>query len=697
MRTSIPVNNFISGQIDRDLKGRFDLPLQQNGLELMKNFYSTLKGTVKYRTGFRFVDEIGYAAMYEFKFNEAQCYLLIMNITHIEFWSYLEDGTFVQVLDGSNNPLKVTHPWGTEIFNLDYAQNGDVMYFTHNKGSYPEHKLTRTAANAFNLAAATYTGGNLGNPATSGKHGYPRTIKFYESRLQRGGATNKPTFLYGSKGGSSYDDITIGTGTNDGYQFDLAEAISPILWLESGQNSLLAGTQEGVLTINGGNVDTAITPTNITAKLPCRDGVSAVRPISKDEFVLYVSQNQRAIYAFQYDVLYELFKAANLTKASRDLTKGKITKLAYRDGDTDNYVYAKCGQNLLGILFSNDENANAWGLIDTKGEFVDICSVTRPDGNKDFFANIKRSVNGVDRYYLEKLTDYADFSRFEDFITDVDIEDTDLNKLTQKQEDIYAYYRKIADELRNCCHLDSSIVYDGLETTTLTFDDSAETLTSSAAIFQSGDVGRRIQFRSITGREYGLFEILEVTSSTVVKVEVIESPSITTCSQWYLSATEFEGLDHLEGETVSVVGNGGYIGDFVVSGGKINISTANVNKVGTAIIGLKYKGFLKSCNLGLMLQGSQTLTTPKNLYKMVLRLIFSAGGKFGDDMYDLQEIQKFNPDGLYNIPPLPMDKDVEISYSGSYDNEKHYYIVQDSPLPFAVAMAIPYYNQITNT
>ena len=695
MRTSIPVNNFVAGQIDRDLKGRFDLPLQQNGLEIMKNFYPTIKGNVNYRTGFRWLSEIGYSALYEFKFNEEQSYLLVLKITHIEFWSYLDDGTLVQVLDSSNNPLKVNHPWGTEVFNLDYDQNGDVMYFTHKKGGYTEYKLIRTASNAFNLAATTYTGGNLGD--TNGeKHGYPRTIKFYEARLQRGGSATKPTFLYGSKGGASYENLTIGTNTNDAYQFDLAEAISPIQWLMTGQNSLLAGTQEGIMTINGGNVNTAITPTNVSAKLSCRDGVSSVRPVSKDEFILCVSQNQRAIYAFSYDILYEMFKAVDLSKANYEITKGKITKLAYKF-DKNKFCYAICGKNLLSITFSNDENANGWAVHETKGTFIDTCTVTRPDGDCDLFANIKRTVNGVDRYYLEKLTDDVEFSRYEDFVTPVDSSDTEISKREQKQQDLYAYYRKIADELRSCIYLDSSIVYDGSKASTITFDEVAETITSSAADFKATDVGRRITYRTITGREYGIFDIVEYISATQVKVDVAESPSSDSSSEWFLSATIFTGLNHLEGETVGVVGNGGYIGDFVVSNGSVDISTANVNKVGSAVIGLKYTGMLKSCNLGMAVQGTQTLTTPKNIYKMVLRLSFSAGGKFGDDLYDLTDIQDFNPDGLYNIPPLPMDGDKEIAYSGDYDGEKHYFIVQDMPLPFKLAMAIPYYKQVSNT
>ena len=165
--------------------------------------------------------------------------------------------------------------------------------------------------------------------------------------------------------------------------------------------------------------------------------------------------------------------------------------------------------------------------------------------------------------------------------------------------------------------------YSGLHTNRITLH--GDTLTCDDSIFSSGDVGRRIWYKTITGREYGIMDIVEFIDANNVRVNVNLAPTENTTNQWYLSATVFSGLEHLEGETVAVVGNGGYIGDFVVHNGQVDISEANTNKVGTAIIGLKYKGVLKSTNLGLMLQGTQTFTNPKNIYKVELNLSFGRG------------------------------------------------------------------------
>ena len=114
MKTSFPINIFSSGQVDRELKGRFDLPIYQQGFELSRNFCHTIKGTTFFRPGTQFIDEIGLASLYEFKFNQEQSYLLVFRIEYIEFFSYSADGEFVRVLDDEGKELTLIHPWGTE-------------------------------------------------------------------------------------------------------------------------------------------------------------------------------------------------------------------------------------------------------------------------------------------------------------------------------------------------------------------------------------------------------------------------------------------------------------------------------------------------------------------------------------------------------------------------------------------------------
>ena len=695
MNTLLARNNFSAGQIDKDVKGRVDLPISQNGFEISKNFCHTIKGDVFFRTGTWFLNEIGYAAFHEFKFSQSQSYLLVFRIEYVEFYSYNSDGELVQVLNDSGEPLHVIHPYGTEVFNLRTTQNADVMYIFHCNTEFPEYKLKRTAANAFTLEKTTYTNStkSLSNESATDGHGYPAVGAFYENRLDRMSSSQYPTYLYVSKG-ADYDNITVGTNTNDGCQYDLSEAMSRASWILSGANSLLVGTQEGIITVNGGAVGAAITPSNISAKLSCKDGSAVVPALRRDNFVFYVSSNGRKLLMFEYDTLMEDFKTTNLSKANYSITKGGMKKIIYKN-DRHDFMYILCNGKLLCVCFSVDENVNAWSELITDGEIIDVCTVTRPNGVADLFLNVKRKIDGKDVYYLEQLADEVEFSRYEDFISDVDEELTQADKFELEKQDRYNFYRIIAEELRQCCYVDSAVEYSGLHKDKIVLDTENKTITSENEIFSADDVNKRIWIKTQNGNEYGIFDIVEYVSEKSVKVNIVLPPTITTIKEWYLSATVFSGLDHLEGKTVAVVGNGGYIGDFVVSDGKIDISSANVNKVGNAIIGLKYKGILKSPNLGLQYQDGQTFTSMKNITKVILQLSFSAGGEVGSSLYKLEKIQKFNPEGLLDVPPLPMDNGFqEILLSGTYEKDKHYYIVQKEPLPFNVNSIIPECNQV---
>lgn len=693
MKTSFPINIFSAGQIDRELKSRYDLPIYQNGFELSKNFCHTIKGTTFFRTGTEFIGEIGKSALYEFKFNQEQSYLLVFRIEYIEFFSYNAQGELVQVLDDEGNELTLIHPWGTEVFNLNISQNCDVMYIQHLFGKYPEYQLKRTAANKFELVQTKFTNSgsaSLSSNSETENHGFPISGCFYENRFCRCSSSKYYTYLYGSKGGS-YDDITIGTKTNDGYQFDLAEAQSKALWIIGGSNSLLIGTAEGILTVNGGSVGDAITPETVTAKMSCRDGCAPVMPVRKDNAVFFVSANKRKLFMFNYDVLLEQFKAVDLSKANYEITKNGINKIVYKD-DCFGFMYAICGKDLLCISFSEDEQSNGWSKIETKGDVIDICAVTKPNGEKDLFLNIKRVVDNIARYYLERLSDWVEYPRREDYLSIIDNNFDSTKSLELKQNDTYAFQRAIAESMRKCVYLDCSVKYNGLQNNKIQIVDNI--LNAEKDIFSSEDIDRRIWIKSNTGYDYGIFDIKEFINPKEVKVEVLQKSNINEFTEWYFSKTVFSGLEYLENEIVSVVGNGGYIGDFLVQNGKIDISSANTNKLGSAVIGIKYSGILKSNNLGMQFQGGQSITKNKNIVSVEFAFSFSAGGKVGADLYKLEDIQFFNSSGLYDLPALPMNGFHKIYIADTYDEEKHYYVVQDKPLPLYITMITPEYKHV---
>lgn len=691
MRTSIPFNNFVYGQIDRDTKARFDLPLYENGFEIVKNFFHTIKGSAIYRSGFKFIDEISKSAFYKFEFNAEQSYILVFDEKNITFYSYNDNKEFVKVLDNKGEVLTVAHPYGDERFNLHTAQNCDVLYITHTGMKFPEYKLTRKASNKFELTKTAYTNSGTATLSPTDANGYPAVSVFYESRMQRISYKKKPTHIIGSKGGD-YDNITTGTESADGYNFDLSESNSQALWAIGAVNSLVIGTNNGIMTVNGGSTTSAITPTNITAKLSCSDKAGKPRPIRKENYIFFISANNRKLFMFEYDIMSEQFKATCINKANYDITNGGMKKII-KKSDRWELIYILCDGKLLAVCFDGAEQVNSWSEIETNGTIIDGEVVTRPDGDEDLCLCIERTINKEKKYYFEMLSDIVEFPKYDDFVN----YDSIKNKTVQ--DDKYAYYRTVAETMKKCNYLDCSIEYSGLQNNHLSFDKDTNTITVENDIFMDSDLNRRIWIKTKTGHEYGIFDIKSIVDSKTVKV-IPYKFSVVEADEWYLSATVFKGLEHLENETVSVVGDGGYIGDFVVKNGQVDISSANTNKVSFAIIGLKYIGLLKSCNLGLNLtqQGTQTFTNNKIIYKFEFIFNFSSGGKVGDSLDSLEEIQTFNPTGLYDTPAIPMNEGMEeVMCKGSANKDKHYFIVQDKPLPFHLLAVIPHCRHVPNT
>jgi len=144
------------------------------------------------------------------------------------------------------------------------------------------------------------------------------------------------------------------------------------------------------------------------------------------------------------------------------------------------------------------------------------------------------------------------------------------------------------------------------------------------------------------------------------------------------ASTAVSGLDHLEGETVAILGDGVQQASKVVSGGAITLDTA-ASKVH---VGLAYESSI----ITLPIEGGNPLGTSQGIMKRIrrvsLRLDRSLGFKLGDTN-DLLDEYTFSSSDLFTGDTDPMP------FSGSFDRQSKMQIVHDTPLPFNI-LAIMY-------
>lgn len=661
-----PFNNFARGKVDHDMSGRFDLPTYQSGCDLVQNFITNFKGNAIYRGGFESIYAYDDCAFIEFKFNNAQNYILVLTNTLMQFLSYDNNGNFGWVLNGGGTTLQVTTPWTlAQSKQVSFTQNADVMIMCHNQVA--PYKLTRVSANSFTLATYTRT-----NDPFTGAGLYPACCLFYKGRLYYAAPTSKVTTVYASVAGDYFNHTASPVTATSALTFSIADITQPIEWLFPGDLSLFAGASDGIVAINGGGIGIAIEAATIDATLTSALPCNGAYPFKKETLMFYSGIDGRNIYYMVYDIFTSQFKATDANFISYDITKGGIQKIRYKKDRNDLFFCTTNSdtKSLLSCNFNQAENIIGWHEHTTQGEFHDIAVITDNNGIPQLFALVLR--NGT--FYIEHQTPFVEFKQRVKFFTgSTDQGGSDA----QKAADDVAYNRFVAEQLKSCNYLDNSLTYSGLQNNVITYDPGAGTITATSPVFSSGDVGRSISYQTQTGYESGRFDITGYTSSTVVHVTVTQQPTSNMFQYWYKTFNSISGVSQYDGETVSVVADGGYLNDFFVSGDTINLG----KEVTFCRVGYKYKGIIKSFCLGMQLQTVNTQITMKAITGFNVRCVSSAGLQVGSSMYKLEHVQQLTQNDINYLPPIPIDGTKQVPFSDTNEKDKFFYLVQNYPLP----------------
>lgn len=679
--------NFVKGQIDHDMNGRYELPAYNTGMDIFSNFISNYKGNAVFSSGF--ISEVAFqdCAFIEFKFGITQNYLCTFFASTIQFLAYDTNGNFGWVLSGGV-PLQVVSPYTLADAKFiatrqSYSQNSDVMYLAHR--SYAPYKLTRTGAASFTMATFTRTA----DPFT-GAGVWPGAVSFYKGRLYYASTNTKLTTVWLSNVGL-YDDFTVQSPLTDasGFSFTVTDITQQIEWIFPGDNSLILGSTDGIIAVNGGAVNTAITPSTVQANITSAEPTNGYYPLKKDGLIFYVGRASRNIYYFKYDILTEAFISSDANLAAYDITRGNLNKIRYRH-DRNSLIYALRGDNhMVSLVFQEKESINGWHDRSTQGLFTDVAVIGDNLGNPQLFA----LVNRAGTFYIEKQTDYVEFKKRQDFWTPTtDSADQEQNKAI----DAEAYLRYVSEQARACNYLDNSLTFQDLHSSTITFTPTGTdpnlgtisgTLVCGASDFTSGDVGKHVVYKTATGYESGRYLITAYTNATTVSASVLQDPKIDSAgpvmtplyvwSSWYKSFLTVSGLSQYNGKSVGLVTDGGFQDSATVSGGAVTLQ----NQTTSIVVGLQYTGLIKTMSLGFVFQGKNTQETYKEVSKFSVRCVNTMGLKVGSDLYDLSDVQLRTPTDINYLPPSPVDGTLDVEKWDDSEEDKFVYIVQDQPLP----------------
>ena len=542
------------------------------------------------------------------------------------------------------------------------------MYVVH--PNHAPRKLTRVSATSFTLS----TFARVDDPFTSSSL-YPSAVEFHGGRLFYASPSSKVTTIYSSKVGSFDDHSLSPIDDESALQVTIAEISQKIEWLFSGDNSLIVGSSDGIVAVNGGGVGVAITAGTVEATITSAEPCNSAKPFRKDGFVFYVSVDGRSLRYLEYSLLKEAFQASDANFLSYDITQKGIQKIRYKK-DKNDIISCVLGESSNGMItcnFNKDENIIGWHnhkteYVDTSGSISDIAVITDNTSRQRLFSLLKV---GND-YFITRQSEYVEFVERVDFFTN------------DEKTDEEAYIRKVSEQLKECIYLDQSLTLSNLQEQQGTYDSISGTFTDTDGVFVAGDVGKSIVYKTITGYESGRFKITAVNTANEVDVDVIQEPTDNVYSSWYLTFSSLTGLSDYDNTTVSVVLDGGYLSDFFITGGALELG----RDATSIVIGYRYKGVIKSFTLGFNIQGVDTQKGKKVLSNFGVRCVSTAGLKVGSSLYRLEDVQKLSLPAINYLPTKLIDGTAFVGFTDGYNRDKNFYIVQDLPLPATITAVI---------
>lgn len=477
--------------------------------------------------------------------------------------------------------------------------------------------------------------------------GYPRAVAFYEQRLVFAGTSEQPQTLFFSQGGD-FENFESGTSADDGMVYTIgSNQVNVIRFLASTRN-LIVGTSGGEFVVRASGADEAITPTNIQIKQQTSHGSADITPMQAGNAVLFVQRAKRKVLELQFNFDVDGYIAPDVALISEHITENGLDELAYQQ-EPDSVLWGRRGDGQLACMtYKREEQVIGWsrqilgGVFGTGIAVVESIATIPGDLDEDqVWVVVKRTIGGATKRYIEFIKDF-------DFGTDVN----------------------------NAIFVDSSLTFTGV-TSTLAGAEAADQTTITLADASSFPSSGAIKI----GTEVITYSGKSTNDLTGCSRGVVGDPAAHSSGATVTQATlSLSGLNHLEGQTVSILGDGSVHPDKTVSSGAVTLE----RYVTKAHAGLSYNSTLRTLRVDAGSAMGTSQGKIKRINELTVRLYRSVGLKVGRDASNLDIVPFRSSAASMDAPISLFTGDKEIELNGNYDTDGQLTIRQDQPLPMNI-------------
>lgn len=439
------------------------------------------------------------------------------------------------------------------------------------------------------------------------------------------GATDPSTLTIWPSATGDYDKFAEGTKDADSFQTDIPST-NDIRWIDS-QEALLIGTAGDEWKLASNKLDTPLSPTNHGAKRQSGHGSAYMQAINVNEVILFSDFVGRKIREMSFDSTKDKYICPDMTALSEHVTAGKVKWMAYqRNPDSILWVGLETG-DVRGFVYDREQNVTAWFKVLLGGDAVCQSGCVIPGETEDeVYLVVNRTITGSTVYAGEDEV-YAG------------------GDLVVKGGGDKVYLERFAArELTTMA--DSFFVDCGASFDTPGADVDYEVYADSNPVYSG-------------------------TNQVVMAVFDSTAP-----------VSAITGLDHLEGETVKVLGDGVVADDAVVSEGEVTVKIGGVETaVSKAQVGKSYTSKLQPMRLVL----GDSMGKKTRVNKLVISLLDTGAAKYGPDDDNMHDIDLAEV-GLTNTSEITglFTGETEVSQAAGFDPLNPIIISSDKPLPLTV-------------
>lgn len=665
-------NSFNAGEFSPLMYARVDFDKYPNGLELSQNGVGMVHGPWQKRSGTRFVAEVKDSTkntrLVEFEFSDIQAYILEFGDEYIRFFM-----DRAQILDGMGDPYEIASPYpDTELAELQFVQSADVLFIFH--PGYAPRKLSRKDHTDWTLEAIEWVDGPYLDVNTTG------------TTFAVTGTTLTASATEGINGGEGF------LASDVGRLFRIWDG-SAWVW---------------------GKIDSVTSTTEVEVTLK-----RGTAPISAaDEWRLGAWSDTTG-----YPVCGTFFEdrlwVAGGVEYPQRVDGSRVARyedMSPTDPDGTLAVDHAVGRSLN----ATKVNAVRWLLDDEKGlllgtlggEWIIRASVAGEAITPVNIKAVRAETNGsayVQPVRVGKAAVYVQRAtkkvREMAYVFEVDgfrspditiyaehITGDGVVALAHQQEPQSILWALRKDGVLLACGYDRAQDVVGWHRQILggysTADRTARAVVESIAVVPTPDGLSEdlwlVVRRHIAGQTKRYIEYLE---EWWTKGRDQADAFFVDCGLTYAgpAATTISGLDHLEGETVTILADGAVHPDKVVEAGAVTLD----REAAKVHVGLRFEADARTLRLEAGAADGTSQGKTKRIHRVVFRLEETLGFKAGTDEDHLETLPWRTTKDPMGSPPALFSGDKEMGWPGGYDTRAQIYWRHDLPTPCTVLAVMP--------